>query len=301
MKTLLTTLIAIVLFLPMAIAQDNGRIKVTVLDEKGEAVIGAVVQVVAGGPITGSATGVDGTCMLAGLTPGAYSIEARFTGYKNYTKQGVQVSAGQTAYLTYNMVVKNDTLPVFEKVERRSPVDPTFSTIKSINAEEVKRMAGPRGDIAQMVSGTVSDVSVGSGGQLVMRGSREGASAIYVDGEKMYGSSSVPALGISQVSVLSGGIPAEYGDLSGGAIIITTNSYYGGMAQKERMYEAAAEKEASDSAAALEKSGKRVENTNEVIENQDAPQGQEQPAPQEDPQPQPQPQGEQPKEAVQPK
>jgi hypothetical protein len=299
MKTLLATIFAIVFFLPMAIAQDNGRIKVTVLDEKGEAVIGAVVRIVAGGPLTGSATGVDGTCMLAGLTPGAYSVESNFTGYKSYTKQGVQVSAGQTAYITYNMVLKNDTLPVVKKIAYRGPADPTFSTIKSINADEVKRMAGPRGDIAQMVSGSVSDVSVGSGGQLVMRGAREGASQIYVDGEKMYGSSSVPALGISQVSVLSGGIPAEYGDLSGGAVIITTHTFYSGMATKERMYIAAAEKEVADSAAALEKSGKRVENNTEVIEKQDVPQGQEQPAPQEDPQPQPQ--GEQPKETVQPK
>jgi hypothetical protein len=296
MKSLLTTLIAFVLFVPMAIAQTNGRIKVTVLDENKQPVPGAVVQITAGGPTTGGATDMEGIFTFVNLNPGAYDVKARLTGYKEFTKSGIQVSAGQTAYVTYNMVVKTDTLPVHEIVESTSPVDPTFSTIQNISADQIKHAAGPRGDVGQMITGYSTQVSIGAGGQMVMRGSREGASAVYIDGEKTYGSYGVPALGIGQVSVLSGGIPAEYGDLSGGAVIITTHSFYTGMAAQERMYKAAAEKEAADSAAALEKSGKRVENNGEVIEKQDQPQGEQQPAPAEDPAP-----ADQPKEAEQPK
>ncbi len=296
MKTLLTTLIAFVLLVPMATAQTNGRIKVTVLDENRLPVPGAIVQITAGGPTMGGATDLDGNFTFVNLNPGTYDVKSVLTGYKEYTKSGVQVAAGQTAYITYNMVVKTDTLPVKEVVASRSPVDPTFSTIQSINADQIKTAAGPRGDVGQMITGYSSQVSIGAGGQMVMRGSREGASAIYIDGEKTYGSYNVPALGIGQVTVLSGGIPAEYGDLSGGAVIITTHSFYTGMAAQERMYQAAAEKEAADSAAVQEAAGKRVENNSEVIEIQDQPQGEQQPAPAPDPVP-----ADQPKEEEQPK
>ena len=244
MKTIITTLIAFILLAPMAMAQGNGRIKVTVLDENRAPLPGAIVKIIAGGPTTGGPTDLDGVFTFAALNPGAYDVEARVTGYKRYIKTGIQVAAGQTAYAEYVMQVTNDTTITVVITATQSPVDPTFSTIQNINAESVKRMAADRGNVVGMVTGTNSQVSEGEGGQLVMRGSREGASAIYVDGEKMYGSSQTPALGIQQVSVLSGGIPAEYGDLSGGAIIITTHSFYTGMSQQQRMYKAAAEEEA---------------------------------------------------------
>lgn len=286
MKTLFTTLIALLLFVPVAIAQTNGRIKVTVLDENKAPVPGAMLTIIAGGPLTGGATDMDGIFTFVNLNPGTYDVQARVTGYKRYVKSGVQVSAGQTAYIEYTMVASADTLGTVEIKATQGPIDPTFSTIQNISADQVKHIAGERGNIVGMVSGTNSQVSVGKGGQLVMRGSREGASTMYVDGEKMYGTSGVPALGIAQVSVLSGGIPAEYGDLSGGAVIITTHSFYTGMAAQERMYQAEAEQAAAEQAAADAKSGKRIENNQEVIENQQ-PQGQQQPAPPADPQPEP--------------
>lgn len=300
MKTIITTLIAFLLLAPAALfAQDNGRIKVTVLDEKSQPMLGVVVRVIAGGPMIGGQTDLDGTYTFAALGPGTYDIEARQVGYKRYVKAGIQVAAGQTSYATYNMVISNDTLSIMTVTAVQSPVDPTFTSIENINAFEVKHAASARGDIAGMVTNKSSQVGTDKNGQLVMRGSRGGASAVYVDGEKMYGSTSTPALAISQVSIMSGGIPAEYGDLSGGAIIITTHSYYTGMAAQQRMYTAAEEKAAADSAAADAKSGKRVESKDEIIENEQ-PQGVEQPAPAEDAKPEEE-KPEEEKEAVEPK
>lgn len=284
MKTIITTLLAFILFVPMTIAQGNGRIKVTVLDEKNAPMPGVVVRIIAGGPLTGGTTDLDGIYTFAALNPGTYDVEARMQGYKRYVKTGIQVAAGQTAYAEYAMQPSSDTLTPIIVTAKQSPVDPTFSTIENISADKVKHMVCDRGNIVGMVTNTSTQVSEGPNGQLVMRGSREGASAIYVDGEKMYGSSGVPALGIAQVSVLSGGIPAEYGDLSGGAIIITTHSYYTGMAQQQRMYTDAAEEEAAEQKVEDEKSGKRVENKDEIIENEQ-PQGEEQPAPVEEEEP----------------
>ncbi len=294
MKTIITTLIAFILIAPFgALAQDNGRIKVTVLDEKLVPFPGAIVRIIAGGPVMGGATNMDGEHTFAGVLPGTYDIECRVTGYKRYVKKGIQVSAGQTAYAEYVMQIAKDTMEEHIVYAVQSPVSPTFSTIQNINAGPIKRMAADRGNIVDMVTGTSSQLSEGKDGGLVMRGSREGASAIYVDGEKLYGTAGVVALSMYQVSVLSGGIPAEYGDLSGGAVIITTHSFYTGMATQQRMYDAASEKAAADSAAADAKSGKRIENGNEIIENEQPIE--EQPAPIEEQK------EEEPKEEVQPK
>lgn len=300
-KTIISTLIAVIALVPATLfAQNNGRIKVTVLDENKSPMPGAVVTIIAGGPTANGVTDLDGIFTFVDLNPGAYDVQARMTGYQRYVKTGVQVTAGQTAYVQCDMGFGDTLKPVVIKAVQ-GPADPTFSTIQNINAEQVKHMAADRGNIVGMVTGSNSQVSEGKGGQLVMRGSREGASTVYIDGEKMYGSSSTPALGIAQVSVLSGGIPAEYGDLSGGAIIITTHSYYTGVAAQERMYKAADEKAKADSTAAAEKQEKPVENKEEVIQDQQ-PQGQDQPAPpvEEQPQPEQKPEGEQ-QETAEPK
>jgi hypothetical protein len=308
MKTVLSFL-ALMITLGMSAQQGSGRIKVTVMDEKLVPMPGAVVRIVAGGPQLGGTTDLDGNFTFAALNPGGYDVECRVAGYKKYTKTGIQVSAGQTAYAQYNMQIALDTTEVIVIRAVQSPVDPTFTSIQNINANQIKTMASDRGNVVGMITGTNSQVSQGKNGQLVMRGSREGASAVYVDGEKMYGSMGVPALSMNQVSVLSGGIPAEFGDLSGGAVIITTHSYYTGMAQHQRMQEAAVEKEAAEKKAEDEKSGKRIEKSDEIIENtsSDSPNTPQNPTPQPEQKDEPKPENDQPKnntntqEAEQPK
>src|SRR6185503_15956170 len=56
----------------------------------------------------------------------------------------------------------------------------------------------------------------------------------YIDGEKVRGSSALPQSSIEQVSVITGGVPAQYGDATGGFINITTRGgmrteYFGGV------------------------------------------------------------------------
>ncbi|HET6990046.1 MAG TPA: TonB-dependent receptor plug domain-containing protein, partial [Bacteroidia bacterium] len=153
----------------------------------------------------------------------------------------------------------------------QSPVDITFSTVKNINADQLKQNAGGRSDLISLVTGTVSDASIGKNGQLVMRGSREGASTMYIDGEKVYGGAGLPGGSIQQVTVLSGGIPAAYGDMSGGVVIITTKTFESGFAAKQAMYdEAEASAEAAKKAAA-EKSGQLIDKDGHIIEQEKTP------------------------------
>ncbi len=277
MKTIYQYLIlSAILLIPFAKinAQDltTGDLKVTVVDEKGQPMPGAIVMVVTGGSTLGGATNLDGNFTFRALNPGTYNVEARMSGYKKYVKQGILVNVGQTSYASYPMqplVIETDSIVTITAV--RSPVEITFSTVKNINADQLKNSANGRSDLLSLIEGSSSDLSLGKGGQLVMRGSREGASTMFVDGEKIYGDAGVPGGSIEQVTVLSGGIPAAYGDMTGGVIIITTKTFESGFAGKQAMYDAAAESEAAAKKAAAEKSGQLIDKDGTIIEKQQPP------------------------------
>ena len=62
-----------------------------------------------------------------------------------------------------------------------------------------------------------------SDGAVNVRGSRSNATAYYIDGIKITGNSNVlPQSAIDQMTVVTGGLPAQYGDATGGIISITT-------------------------------------------------------------------------------
>jgi hypothetical protein len=248
-------------------ADGSGTIKATITDENNQPLVGAILRIV--GTNIGGTADLDGIVYLRAVSAGTYDVEARMVGYKSYTKRSVVVSAGQTAYLSYPMQLKScDTCAVVIVDEYiKGPVDPTYSTLTNITADQVKRMAVDRGNVTDMITNVCSSCSQTQSGQLVMRGSRPGQSQLFVDGEKMYGSAGVPGLAIGQVTVLSGGIPAEYGDLSGGAVIITTKNYIGGGLDKQNMYQAAAEEAAEKQKAEDAKRGK-LQNGSEIIEQQ---------------------------------
>ncbi|CAN5918638.1 hypothetical protein BH11BAC7_BH11BAC7_08440 [soil metagenome] len=276
MKTIFQyLLLSAVLLAPCSIqAQDltTGDLKVTVLDERSQPMVGAIVSVVSSTTPLGGATDLDGVCTFRALNPGTYSVDAKMTGYKRYIKTGIQVNAGQTAYAEYTMqvlVIDGDT--VFTVFAEAGPIGKDFSTIQNITAEQLKFSAAGRSNLLSLIEGSNSQLSIGANGQLVMRGSREGASTMYVDGEKVYGSPGVPGGSIQGVTVLSGGIPAAFGDMTGGVVIITTKTFETGYIAKQAMYDEKAEAELAAKKAALEKSGQLIDKDGTIIEKAPAP------------------------------
>ncbi len=273
MKTFFQYLLLSVVFLaPCSMkAQDltTGDLKITVYDEKNQPMIGAIVSVVSSSTPLGAATDLDGVCTFRALNPGNYTVDAKMAGYKRYIKTGIVVNAGQTAYAEYLMqVIIIELDSVVEIRAEAGPVTKDFSSVQNINAEQLKHHAAGRSNLLSLIEGSSTQVSIGAGGQLVMRGAREGASAIYVDGEKVYGSAGVPGGSIQGVTILSGGIPAAFGDMSGGVIIITTKTFETGYNAKVAMYDEKIEAELAAKKAELEKSGKLIEKKDEIIEQQ---------------------------------
>ena len=84
---------------------------------------------------------------------------------------------------------------------------------------------------ASAVAATVGGVNVSESGEMSIRGSSSDASYYFIDGIKVRGSSNLPKSAIEEVSVITGGVPANYGDITGGIISITTRgpsaNYFG--------------------------------------------------------------------------
>jgi TonB-dependent Receptor Plug Domain len=100
--------------------------------------------------------------------------------------------------------------------------------IQTLSGDELKNNAAAGGgDVNKIVSSTYSDIKVSPDGQeLYFRGSRSGSVLYFVDGMKIRDNNiTVPSSGISTLSVYTGGLPAKYGDTTGGVIVIQTKNY----------------------------------------------------------------------------
>ena len=66
-----------------------------------------------------------------------------------------------------------------------------------------------------------------SNNQMIVRGSRPGSSSVYVDGMKVSDeTTSLPSMSIGSVEIYTGGIPAKYGDVTGGVVMMTMKGYF---------------------------------------------------------------------------
>ena len=145
-------------------------------------------------------------------------------------------------------------------------VDNNMYSMKSVDATELMQMAGSsRGEIKGALIGMTSDV-VETNGELHFRGTRGDATGYFIDGVRTLGGSTVPGMCIENLTVFSGGVPAMYGDVMGGVVIITTKSYFSGIRAKNMRNIAYQEKIAEKKR--IEKAQKDEENRLKEIEEE---------------------------------
>ncbi len=184
----------------------------------------------------GANTDFDGNFQINSIPAGTYDVEVRneTEGYKPLSLTGVKVSSDKITFLYDLAIGKAKDVQDVEEV-----------TVIAYKIPLIDRDGGASGatigreDIARLpvrsaadVAGTVGGVNKSEGsGEISIRGSRSDATYFYIDGIKVRGSSSLPKSAIEEVSVITGGLPANYGDATGGIISITTrgpsSKYFG--------------------------------------------------------------------------
>ncbi len=187
----------------------------------GESLIFAnVVLFRSGNLITGTQTDLDGNYVFSSIDPGTYDVEASYTGYPTQRQTGVLVLAGKSIRLDFKLDA-GLILQAIEVVEYRIPLieqdNTTQGGIKT--AEQIRNL--PTKNI-NAIAATTAGLSSIDGGAINIRGSRSNATDYYLDGIRVSGSSPIPQSEIEQLQVITGGIEARYGDVTGGLISLTS-------------------------------------------------------------------------------
>lgn len=165
-----------------------------------------------------------GRYKIDGVQPGVYNVYALASGYDTSMTLGVKVAPDALTGVDLKMNGKSFG-PVI--VTWTPPlVDPNIPRIK-IPTDYIAQSPQIRNPLA-LLAGYSSEIQLpeGGGGQVIIRGSRPGDAVYYIDGVKMTDMSSVPGVSIGGLEAYTGGIPAKYGDTTGGVIILETKSYF---------------------------------------------------------------------------
>ena len=233
----LAVLVSVLFTVSIAVAQSGGSIKGKMLDKgNGEPLPFANIILMKGGSqVAGTTTDFDGRFTFSALTPGKYDLQAIYVGYQKVAISGVIVSSGKITFVPdIKAASSSENIDEFVIVEYKIPLinkDQTSSG-GTVTAEDIKKMPGrSAASIAATVGGVYSQDDGST--DLNVRGARSSSTDIYIDGIKVRGSQNLPKSAIEQVSVVTGGIPAQYGDVTGGVISITTKGatkeWFGGL------------------------------------------------------------------------
>ena len=218
-----------------------GSIKGVVTDSDTKTPVAyAQVVIKQDGTIKGGAnTDEDGKFQISSIAPGSYDVLVRneIEGYQPQELQGVIVSSDQITFLDDLKIGKAKDVQDVEEVVVVAYKVPLINkdgaaSGATITREDISRLPVRS---AAGVAGTVGGVSANEGsGALSVRGSRSDATYFYIDGIKVRGSVNLPKSAIEEVKVITGGLPANYGDATGGIISVTTrgpSSRYFGSAE----------------------------------------------------------------------
>jgi hypothetical protein len=208
-----------------AVAQnDNGAIKVLLQDKTTKEAIpfANVVAYKDGVQVGVATTNMDGEAFIKPLSPGKYTVKGVYVGYQSLEIKDVVVGEGKTAYVTLGLSNGEGVrLDEVEVVTYMVPlIDPDTKSGQTVTREDYQNLATK--DVNSVAATTAGVYQADEGRALSVRGGREVSTTYFVDGVKVFGKPNLPQQSIEQLNVITGGVPANYGDLTAGAISIST-------------------------------------------------------------------------------
>ena len=214
--------------------------------DTGQPLAGAQLSIE--GTRLGNVTNEDGYYFILSIPPGRREVTATYTGYQKVTQSGVHFLAGHTATLNFGLsstVIQLEGITVEAEAEPLIVRDNTMTKQRQ-NAEQIAALPVDGIDeIVSMQGGVVSQ----RGGRISIRGGRVGEEAVYVDGILVKNFAAEPTMAVAsfnalyprletlepdnspldintnaveEITIITGGFQAEYGDAKSGIINIVT-------------------------------------------------------------------------------
>jgi hypothetical protein len=216
-------LIAIAFVFTASAQSRPGSLRGVVKDKKsGGEQYQAVIKVLSGGyEIAKGLTDFDGRYNINPITPGTYSVTCEAFGYNKVTFKGVEIVGGRPIVIDFSLASSDVVLGEVDVVaDYEAPLIEKGKTSFTMGAGAIRNLAS-RGvsGVLSLTSGVVQDEGSGAS---YFRGGRSDANVVFIDGVKVRGDINLPREAIAQTEVITGGVPANYGDVTGGVISTTT-------------------------------------------------------------------------------
>lgn len=213
----------------------QASLKGKVIDENGEPVITANVVLNQNGVLkVGGITDFDGNYNI-NVDPGTYDVVISYIGYPDLVQSGVLVRNGQVT--TLDIQLEENTGINLDEVIVREYKNPLIEQDKTtsgqtITSKEIRNL--PTKNVGSIAATAAGASSSDEGDAVTIKGSRSNGTDYYIDGIRVRGSGNlIPQSEIDQLQIITGGIEAQYGDVTGGIISITTKGpsakYSGGV------------------------------------------------------------------------
>lgn len=194
-------------------------------DGTGETLPGVNVLII--GTSFGAATDIDGAYEIRNIRPGEYSIRITYIGFETILMTGIKVEADKPTVINYALkpqiltsdeeIIVIGEAPIFD-VEK-SATSTTISR-KELEAAPVRRVE----DAVSMQSGVIQDPT-----GLYIKGGRANETGYVVDGVSAQDPLAGTGFGLdlgsnsfSNIEVITGGVGAEYGDMTSGVVSVQT-------------------------------------------------------------------------------
>ncbi len=225
MKRLILGFILLLLMDTSAMATTAGKITGVITDAAtGESLPGANVTLE--GTRKGATTDAEGRYLILAVDPGMYTLTATMVGYGTEKKEAVQVIVDYTS--TVNFALKEASLELAELVvvAERPPVEPDKTTSKYVvSSADIQAVPQVR-STSQLIA---LQPGMALDGTNRIRGSTTRSQTgtqvgYYIDGIEVDRSllTGVNTTAIQELSVLTGGMNAEFGNAGAGIVSLVT-------------------------------------------------------------------------------
>ncbi len=165
----------------------------------------------------------DGNYKISPIEPGTYDVTASFVGYQPLKITGVVVNSNKITFQDFNLSGGVE-LGEVEVIRYKVPLidKDGGASGQTVTRDQIAKM--PTRSATGIATTVAGASTAGTDGGVSIRGSRSENTYYYIDGVKVPAGAGIglPKSAIEEVQVITGGVPASYGDVTGGLINITT-------------------------------------------------------------------------------
>ncbi len=210
-----------------------GIIKGQVLNNEGEPLFGATIKITQIGILVGGTTTDEkGNYTYKPLDAGEYEIIAQSIEMATQRVNKVIVKLDKTTYI--DIKATPNSLTEFTVISTYEPpaFDATMISGQEMTGEELRQTPISPTDFKGAIANMTSEASQDASGDFHVRGGRAESTALIVDGVRTPNLTGISMLAVDNLAVITGGVPAQYGDATSGIVVIKTMDYFSGIRNK---------------------------------------------------------------------